>query len=205
MSANKERVKKYYNEVSNNYNNIFEKGWLSRERDKERNLLFSLLMPEPGESILDAGCGAGFDSIVLKEKGCNVYGIDFSKNMIKILESLDIKGSVEDLEDFNLNRSFDKIVCSGALEFINNLESVFKNFYSHLKKDGVIVVLIPKKNLVGLVYQLYHLIFHKIKTRLYTKSSLSKIFMTCGFKNVSFYNASFWVYAIQLEKHANND
>jgi trans-aconitate methyltransferase len=53
-----------------------------------------LLSPQPGERILDLGCGDGALTIKLQEFGCEVVGVDSSPEMVAAASSrgLDARG-----------------------------------------------------------------------------------------------------------------
>lgn len=44
--------------------------------------LMELLSPESGERILDLGCGDGVLTLKLVEPGCDVLGVDSSREMV---------------------------------------------------------------------------------------------------------------------------
>ena len=50
------------------------------------NSLVSLLAPQPGERILDLGCGTGHLANTIAESGATVIGIDRSPEMIELAQ-----------------------------------------------------------------------------------------------------------------------
>ena len=48
----------------------------------EGELLFDLIKPNPGDLILDAGCGTGVFTLDLLHLGCHIIGIDLSMPML---------------------------------------------------------------------------------------------------------------------------
>ncbi|GLB51862.1 hypothetical protein NBRC110019_09010 [Neptunitalea chrysea] len=50
--------------------------------------LIDVLNPQSGENILDVGCGTGQLTAQIREKGCQVIGIDASEEMNKNLSNL---------------------------------------------------------------------------------------------------------------------
>ena len=71
-------------------------------------------------SLLDVGCGNGFFTYHFN-KLCDVVGLDFSEQMLKINPHLNlIKGDAENLP-FN-NNSFDIVFCSNLLHHLKNPE-----------------------------------------------------------------------------------
>ena len=93
------------------------------ERSLE-SLLVSLLDPQPGEKVLDIGCGTGNHLIMFSKMGLNVSGLDASSQMlakarVRLGHKSDFKiGTAEDLP-FDDNE-FDLAVLINTLEFLDN-------------------------------------------------------------------------------------
>jgi ubiquinone/menaquinone biosynthesis C-methylase UbiE len=93
------------------------------ERSME-SLLVSLLDPQPGERVLDIGCGTGNHLIMFSKMGLNVSGVDASSQMlakarVRLGHKSDFKiGMAEDLP-FDDNE-FDLAVLINTLEFMDN-------------------------------------------------------------------------------------
>src|SRR3989338_8996551 len=119
---------------------------------KEMKLVLKMVDAKKGEKILDAGCGSGFFSLIIKKSGAIPYGIDISEKMINNLRKNKIKGQVANLEDFNLNKKFDKILCVGAFEFLSSQKKAVDSISNHLKKNGNFILLYPRRSLFGLAY-----------------------------------------------------
>ncbi|MBW1780836.1 MAG: methyltransferase domain-containing protein [Deltaproteobacteria bacterium] len=99
----------------------------SQSRTIERlmeQMVLSLLDPEPGERILDIGCGTGNHLLMFNKLGLNVSGVDASSHMVEEAKSRlghrsAIKvGMAEDLP-FDDNE-FDVAVFIHTLEFLDN-------------------------------------------------------------------------------------
>ncbi len=104
--------------------------------------MLRLLDPIEGDNILNRGCGSGYNSLILKEYGAEVYGIDLSHEMVKYTQSRGINAEVADLQNFSLNKKFNKILYAGSLEFCTILSDVFKNIINHLSENGIIVLVV---------------------------------------------------------------
>ncbi|HIJ58584.1 MAG TPA: class I SAM-dependent methyltransferase, partial [Deltaproteobacteria bacterium] len=98
----------------------------SQSRTIERSLeqlVISLMDPEPGERILDIGCGTGNHLLMFNKLGLNVSGVDASPHMMQEAKSRlghrsTIKmGMAEDLP-FDDNE-FDLAVLVNTLEFLD--------------------------------------------------------------------------------------
>jgi SAM-dependent methyltransferase len=82
--------------------------------------VLDLLQPQPGERILDLGCGDGALTEKLVALGAQVVGVDSSANMI---------GAA-------LQRSLDaRVMDARALVFLNEFDAVFSNAALHWIKD----------------------------------------------------------------------
>lgn len=99
----------------------------SQSRAVERSLeklVVSLLQPEPGQRVLDIGCGTGNHLIMLNKMGLNVSGVDASAHIVQEARSRlghrsTIKrGMAEDLP-FEDNE-FDFAVLINTLEFLDD-------------------------------------------------------------------------------------
>lgn len=172
---------KYFDSVASEYNENRTKsihGYFAR---KETKIIMEFLDVKKGENILDAGCGPGLHCKKIKDLGGIPYGIDISKNMIKNLRKKKIKGNIENIENFNLNKKFDKALSAGVFEFIKNQDSAIKSIKKHLKKKGILVLHYPRISLFGILYFLFHLVLHKIKIKLFTKKQIENLLKKNGF------------------------
>jgi len=181
MISFRNSTNKYFDKESGNYNKNKSRGLWGLLVRKEISAIKSALNLEKRDLILDAGCGAGFYSKLIVSENANVFGIDVSHKMIKEYKRNGFKGAVANIENFNLNKQFDKILCAGAIEFCNNPELVIKNLAKHLKKDGSIVILYPNKGLFGLFYKLFHKI-HNISVCLFSRKQFRHILEKNGFE-----------------------
>jgi len=100
--------------------------------------------------VLDVGCGTGFSTEVLKEKGYSVVGIDVSQPMLDIAKAKGLQVKKADMRSIPFpDESLSAIVCISALQWITgksreeiiaNYQKTASEFYRVLKKKGVAVV-----------------------------------------------------------------
>jgi len=105
-----------------------------------------------GGMVLDHGCGAGRNSVMLSRRGFEVYGVDTSISMLE--KALDNVGEVSDsvngrfleADIRNLpfeNNFFDSAISIGVLHQMRNI-SEFESALSELKRvikpDGTVIV-----------------------------------------------------------------
>lgn len=96
-------------------------------------------------TALDLACGTGVLCRVLKDRGIESRGMDFSEGMIAIAraERPDIPYDVADMTLYRPNQRFDLVTCTGdALNHIPELADVgriFCNVYGYLAPGGYFV------------------------------------------------------------------
>ena len=122
--------------------NPFEYSIGTRVRDKH---ILKLLEPNQGDRILDIGCGLGYFSHLLSQRGATVWGTDtdgasitFStkntggKFVIGRAESLPFKAD-----------TFDKILCSEVLEHIDDDEGTLAEIFRVGRGGAIVVITTP--------------------------------------------------------------
>jgi ubiquinone/menaquinone biosynthesis C-methylase UbiE len=112
-------------------------------------ILLNLLSIQPGEDVLDLGCGPGHitKKIAQITEG-NVMGIDVSEGMIEqaVSSSLEFKNltySVMDAQNFELPVNFDAIVCNSTFQWFQKPEQALTCCFNALKQGGRIGVQAP--------------------------------------------------------------
>lgn len=139
------------------YNKIAEDWHRGHQQDNRwvggTDKFISLL--KKGDLVLDVGCGAGFKSKYLMDKGLKVVGIDFSEKMIEIAKREVPEGKflLLDLGDADkLSYTFDGIFMQAVLlhvpkkEASNKLEKLVKK----LKKGGYFYIAVKEKQPHGI-------------------------------------------------------
>ena len=96
--------------------------------------------------ILEVGCGIGNFTNELTKYG-KVWAIDINKNYIdqlKKMSGVEVGlGDIEKGEYFFTKKQFDTIICLNVLEHIQNDNQACENLYKLLKKDGILILLVP--------------------------------------------------------------
>jgi ubiquinone/menaquinone biosynthesis C-methylase UbiE len=111
----------------------------------ESELISDLLMPCPGEMILDAGCGTGVFSLDILSSGSQVIGLDISLPMLRRAREkfggypfYPVWGDISTLP-FR-EGTFDKVVSITAIEFIRNAKECVAELFRVTKSGGVVAV-----------------------------------------------------------------
>lgn len=112
--------------------------------------MFNVLGNIAGKTILDIGCGEGYNTRILAQKKSIVTGIDFSEKMIGYAlqkereKSLNIRYcSANSCTLPFRNNSFDIATCFMALQDIEFYEETVQEVYRILKNPGRFVFVIP--------------------------------------------------------------
>jgi trans-aconitate methyltransferase len=95
-----------------------------------------LLKPQPGERILDLGCGDGALTIKLKALGSEVVGVDASENLVQAAQALGLDARVMDGHQLEFDRPFDAVFSNAALHWMKQPEQVIAGVWRSLKPGG---------------------------------------------------------------------
>src|SRR5271170_2145210 len=77
--------------------------------------VFDLLAPQPGERILDLGCGDGALTVKLAATGAHVIGADSSPSMIESARSLGLDARLISGDELAFDDEFDAVFSNAAL------------------------------------------------------------------------------------------
>lgn len=106
--------------------------------------IFNLPHNHSVQTILDVGCGSGYNLKIFKDNGFECFGNDLSPIMIEYLMKLyKIKGYLGSFSNKLVKRKFDMISCICALEHFLDPNTVMQNFYSSLNSNGFLFLELP--------------------------------------------------------------
>ena len=176
-----ESVTRHYDAAAGEYTTNRERGLLGRLVATEKNAVLRALALEEGHSVLDAGCGSGIYSELIRQRGARPTGIDISPAMIEIYRSRGFGGRVANLEDVDPGETFDRILCAGSLEFVRDAEAALKNLMGFLSPSGFLIWLYPRRGLMGLMYKLYH-VKNGLRVRLFSESGIRRFAERQGYR-----------------------
>lgn len=140
----KEKILAAYEAMAEKYNEKIDYKPHNAYYDRPNTL--QLLPDVNGKFILDAACGPGKYAEILLNKNAEVIGFDVSPKMIALAKKRNgNKGTffVHDLsEPFTMlkNNTFDIVLCTLALHYIEDWNVTMKEFYRVLKEDGILVI-----------------------------------------------------------------
>jgi trans-aconitate methyltransferase len=81
----------------------------------------TLLNPQPGEKILDLGCGDGALTEQLAATGATVLGVDSSPAMLEAARQRNLKVELQDATALQYHQQFDAVFSNAALHWISGL------------------------------------------------------------------------------------
>ena len=100
--------------------------------------ILEILAAQPGESILDLGCGTGQLTAQIAATGAKVVGLDAADSAIAQCRQNypQIEFRVADGANFTVERSFDAVFSNAALHWIHPPAAAVKCIYKALKPGG---------------------------------------------------------------------
>ena len=103
--------------------------------------MLEILNPQPGEHILDLGCGTGQLTAEIAATGAKVIGLDAASSAIAQCRQNypQIEFVVTNGADFTLEPSFDAVFSNAALHWIHPPAAAVKCIYNALKPGGRLV------------------------------------------------------------------
>lgn len=132
-----------YNYFALHYDELTENVDYKVRSDYISGFFNKLGIPE-NATLLDLACGTGTMSLLFKEKGYHVIGIDLSSEMLSIADNK-ANGTISfikaEMQNFSLSEPVDVCVCCldsiNHLNSLNDVEKAFECVYHSLNKNGV--------------------------------------------------------------------
>ena len=108
----------------------------------ERPATLSLMPEVEGKRVFDAGCGSGVYSEWLIEHGAEIVAVDASPKMVELAKQR--LGSEADVRQADLGKpltflkdsSFDIVLCPLVLDYVEDWNATFAEFYRVLRPGG---------------------------------------------------------------------
>lgn len=109
----------------------------------------------PDSRVLEVGCGAGFMTIALAERGLRVEAIDSSEAMVELARQHAREGGVDNLISLELGdvyllaspgSSFDLVIAIGVLPWLDKPETAMREMARVAKPGGYVIVTADNRN-----------------------------------------------------------
>ncbi|NDJ22447.1 methyltransferase domain-containing protein [Nostoc sp. B(2019)] len=100
--------------------------------------LLQLLNPQPGELILDLGCGTGQLTEKIAQAGAEVRGIDHSPAMIEKAKQNypHLRFDVADASNFHVDQPLDAVFSNAVLHWVKEADKAIASIHQALKPGG---------------------------------------------------------------------
>ncbi len=98
--------------------------------------LLDLLRPNPGDLVLDLGCGDGVLTAELAARGARVIGLDSSPEMLATARARGLDVRLADGSRFDLPERFDAVFSNAAIHWMPDHDGVVASVARHLKPGG---------------------------------------------------------------------
>ncbi len=125
-----------HNERPDSWNNLYE-----------RPAMLSQFPPFQGKNVLDLGCGSGFYTEYVLSQGGRVTAVDASQNLLdrlsQRLKSPGLRLVCADIAEplsFLQSDSFDYVICSLVIHYIEKWESLLTELWRVMKRDGLLYI-----------------------------------------------------------------
>lgn len=141
----------YYREIGEFLGENYLNYGFTRGTEQEVDFLLEVMHLQPGQTVLDVGCGPGRHSLALARRGIRVTGIDITPRFIELAkekatqENLPASFFVQDARALSFDNQFDGVIClcEGAFGLVGSLENhrrVLRGIRRALRPGGLFVL-----------------------------------------------------------------
>lgn len=139
--------------------------------------------------ILDVGCGRGYFLEEARKRGWEVYGSEYSKRAIELLQSKGIQTHEGRIDQTAFGQlSFDIITSFEVIEHIYTPNEDLEQMHQKLRNGGLLYITTPNFNSLmrHLLKAKYNIIEYPEHLSYYTKKTLNRTVCKHGFSNIKF-------------------
>jgi trans-aconitate methyltransferase len=120
-----------------------QQSWSAGSYDQHARFVSDLAGPvlewlaaQPGERVLDLGCGDGVITQALMAQGVDVLGVDTSEDLLKAARERGVPVRLMDGEALPFRDEFDAVFSNAALHWMMRAERVVDGVFNALKSGG---------------------------------------------------------------------
>ena len=95
--------------------------------------VLDLLAPQPGERILDLGCGDGALTVEIKTRGSDIVGVDASPDQIREAKRRGLDARVMNGHELTFANEFDAVFSNAALHWMAQPQTVLAGVHRALR------------------------------------------------------------------------
>jgi SAM-dependent methyltransferase len=128
-----------YGKIANTYNKRYDENYLVNIEKEIKSIITS----NNYKTILEAGCGTGRWISSLEDKDINIFGLDYSLDMIKIPKDEKSHHKLVNADAVDIpfkNNFFDLIFCVNAIHHFPDKEKFISECNRTLKSNGMLSV-----------------------------------------------------------------
>jgi trans-aconitate methyltransferase len=114
--------------------------------------VLDLLDPQPGERVLDLGCGEGTLTQDILARGAEVVGVDSSEAQIAAARARGLDARVMDGEALTFDGEFDAVFSNAAMHWMTGADAVIAGVRRALKRPGRFVAELGGHGCVGAIH-----------------------------------------------------
>jgi len=151
--------------------------------------------------VLDLGCGSGYLSIRMADKGYKITGIDGSLDMInfcneamkesktKAIEFRQVR-IPDDIADFGRKNSFNGVIASSVFEYLDDLPGAMQWLHGLMEDGAILIASMPNRHSL---YRKFERISYAILRKpgylahvrnMTTERSFMELAKNCGFETI---------------------
>lgn len=101
--------------------------------------LLELLAVQPGERVLDLGCGDGVLSRKIADLGATVVAVDASEHQVEGARAAGLDAELGDGQALAFEAEFDAVFSNAALHWMTDAEAVIDGLWRALKPGGRVI------------------------------------------------------------------
>lgn len=145
MTAQERKIAKWYDDWHQ------KRGVKSWRLQSAYTPLVKLLNAEPGQRLLDVGCGTGFFLRAAAEAGLDTHGIDVSAEAVNISKQVSPASNifVRSMQKLDGIGPFDYVTAFGSLEHCPDIEKALSAIYGVLTPSGRFIAMVPNSKYDG--------------------------------------------------------